>query len=128
MKVAGKYKRVTILLLLFACIIKLQAQELHRTWKNPLAIEFGDPFILYDSLSGRYYMYGTGGGAVNGFAAYSSANLADWKYEGQVYSGKSAGSWGTGDFWAPEVYACNGKFYMFYSAQWKDNPKNELEN
>ncbi|VTQ06951.1 Uncharacterised protein [Sphingobacterium daejeonense] len=28
-------------------------------------------------------------------------------------------SWGTKDFWAPEVYKWNDKFYLFYSAHWK---------
>lgn len=51
-----------------------------------------------------------------------------WKEEGQVYQGNTDDSWGIGDFWAPEVYEVNGKYYMFFSAQWKENPTNELEN
>lgn len=95
--------------------------------KNPLEIKFGDPFILYDKVSDRYYMYGTGG-VPNGFKAYSSKDLVTWKDEGQVYSADQQNAWGTKDFWAPEVYAVNGKYYMFYSAHWKENPNNELEN
>jgi beta-xylosidase len=33
-----------------------------------------------------------------------------------------------GAYWAPEVYEVKGKYYMFYSAQWKENPTNETEN
>lgn len=95
--------------------------------KNPLDIKFGDPFILYDKKSDRYYMYGTGG-VPNGFKAYSSNDLINWKDEGQVYSADQEKGWGTKDFWAPEVYAVNGKYYIFYSAHWKENPHNELEN
>src|ERR1044072_3284771 len=96
------------------------------TYKNPLPVAFGDPYVLQDSVT--YYMYGTGGGAKNGFASYSSTDLVNWKFEGQVYYGNNENGWGTGDYWAPEVFKRNGKYYMFYSAQWKDNPTNELEN
>lgn len=84
--------------------------------------------------NGKYYMYGTGGGARNGFAAYSSTDLVNWKNEGQVYFASNANGWSDstaawgGAYWAPEVYQYHGKFYMFYSAQWKNNPNKELEN
>ncbi|MEJ7738211.1 MAG: glycoside hydrolase family 43 protein [Chitinophagaceae bacterium] len=96
-------------------------------YKNPLPVNFGDPYILYDD-NGRYYMYGTGGGARDGFSAYSSADLANWKYEGQVYTGNTPDSWTMHSFWAPEVYKVKSKYYMFFSAQWKNNPTKELEN
>ncbi|MGO1244917.1 MAG: glycoside hydrolase family 43 protein [Sphingobacterium sp.] len=94
---------------------------------NPLDVAFGDPFVIYDDDSDTYYMYGTGGVA-NGFMAYSSKDLKNWEKRGQVYSSDQEKSWGTKDFWAPEVYKRNGKFYIFYSAHWKENPNNELEN
>ena len=96
------------------------------TYKNPLPVAFGDPYVLQDGIT--YYMYGTGGGAEKGFASYSSTDLINWKFEGQVYYGNNENGWGTGDYWAPEVYKRNGRYYMFYSAQWKENPTNELEN
>jgi len=98
------------------------------TYKNPLPVSFGDPYVLYDAASKLYYMYGTGGGAKDGFAAYSSPDLANWKKEGQVFYSNTPESWGIGDFWAPEVYAVKGKYYLFYSAQWRENPTQELEN
>lgn len=102
------------------------------TYTNPLPVQFGDPYVLY--TGGTYYMYGTGGGADKGFAAYSSKDLVQWKPEGQVYFHNNANGWSDpnaawgGAYWAPEVYERNGKFYLFYSAQWKDNPGNEEEN
>ncbi len=93
---------------------------------NPLSVQFGDPFIIYAS-DGKYYMYGTTGG-VNGFKTYSSENLQDWHDEGIVYQGATPESWGIDCFWAPEVYERNNKFYLWYSANWKYNPTNELEN
>lgn len=109
-----------------------QAATTNMTFSNPLDVQLGDPYVLH--TGGTYYMYGTGGGAEKGFSAYSSKDLVHWRPEGQVYfhdnsNGWSdpAASWG-GAYWAPEVYEVNGKFYMFYSAQWKVNPTHEEEN
>jgi GH43 family beta-xylosidase len=96
------------------------------TYSNPLSVAFGDPFIL-SAADGKYYMYGTGGTA-KGFVAYSSDNLVDWHPEGEVYSGNQPDSWTVKNYWAPEVYETNGKYYMFFSADWKENPTGELEN
>jgi beta-xylosidase len=102
------------------------------TFSNPLPVQFGDPYVLF--TGGRYYMYGTGGGADKGFAAYSSTDLVNWKPEGQVYFHDNKNGWSDpeaswgGAYWAPEVYEVSGKFYLFYSAQWKENPAKEVEN
>lgn len=102
------------------------------TYQNPLPVEFGDPYVL-QVKGGKYYMYGTGG-AKNGFAAYSSSDLVHWKNEGQVYYASNKNGWSdsttawNGAYWAPEVYEHNGRFYIFYSAQWKENPQHDLEN
>ena len=117
-------------------VINVQAQKKVQknqgNYSNPLKVQFGDPYVLY--TNGMYYMYGTGGGAREGFAAYSSKDLVNWKTEGQVYFANNPNGWSDTTspwgraLWAPEVYEVNGKFYMFYSAQWKENPTKELEN
>lgn len=111
-----------IALSLFSCIKKENAISL----TNPLNVEFGDPFILH-ATDGKYYMYGTSGN-LNGFKTYSSTNLTDWVDEGLIYTGANDSSWTVDCFWAPEVYEKNGKYYLFFSANWKENPTNELEN
>jgi len=93
---------------------------------NPVNIQFGDPFILKAS-DGTFYMYGTTDG-LKGFKAYSSKNLEDWNDEGVVYQGANEESWAVSCFWAPEVYERNSKYYLWYSANWKNNPTNEDEN
>jgi len=92
---------------------------------NPLDIRFGDPFILAAS-DGRYYMYGTS--LADGFEAYSSDNLRDWTPCGQVYQGGGEEQWNLDCFWAPEVYERQGKYYLFYSANDRNNPTHEAEN
>lgn len=129
------FKKILMSNGMIACILftscmqspKNNVQSEPLTYTNPLPVQFGDPYILLASDS-IYYMYGTGGGAKDGFCAYSSSDLVNWKHEGQVFQGNIPGSWGTANFWAPEVYERNGKYYMLYSADWNVNPTNELEN
>lgn len=136
-------KNASLLLLFLTCagvafsFGQVAQPAAHKTTKatftNPLPVAFGDPYVLYVK-GDRYYMYGTGAGAKNGFSAYSSTDLVNWKEEGQVYFHDNKNGWSdpnaewNGAYWAPEVYEVNGKFYMFYSAQWKENPTKELEN
>ena len=102
------------------------------TFSNPLPVPLGDPYLLH--TQGTYYLYGTGGGADKGFVAYSSKDMVNWKQEGRVYFHDNPQGWSdptakwSGAYWAPEVYAVKGKFYLFYSAQWKVNPAHEEEN
>lgn len=120
-------KKIACLALMFYC-----AESFAQTYKNPLPVAFGDPYVLQVKGSG-YYMYGTGG-AKSGFAAYSSDDLVNWKKEGQVWWASNKNGWSDstaawdGAYWAPEVYEVKGKFYIFYSAQWKENPTKEMEN
>ena len=73
-------------------------------------VPLGDPFIMLHG--GVYYAYGTHSG--EGIEVYTSNDLLTWKYEGIALNKKD--SWADRWFWAPEIYAVNGKFYMYYSA------------
>lgn len=92
---------------------------------NPLPIKFGDPFVLRAS-DGRYYMYGTS--LSDGYEAFVSDDLQTWDSIGRVYQGAQEGQWNESCFWAPEVYERDGKYYMFYSANDRNNPNHEEEN
>lgn len=113
-------------IILNSCTVNSSQSNQSILHSNPLPVAFGDPFILSAS-DGKYYMYGTGV-VEKGFAAYSSDNLVDWHFEGEVYSGNQPNSWTVKNYWAPEVYEFDGVYYMFFSADWKVNPTNELEN
>lgn len=121
-----KKKRIFVLILMVVTLFSCVNKENTAIITNPLNVTFGDPFILHAS-DGKYYMYGTSDN-LNGFRVYSSENLAEWKDEGQIYAGANDSSWTVDSFWAPEVYERNGKYYLFFSANWKENPTNELEN
>lgn len=102
------------------------AVQAQAVFSNPLPVKLGDPFVLKTS-SGNYYLYGTGGVA-DGFKAYSSDDLVHWRDEGRVFQGAQAGQWCAANFWAPETFEHDHKFYIFYSADWRRNPNHEKEN
>ena len=58
----------------------------------------------------------------------STAILKNWTDEGHIYQGNTQSSWCVAKFWAPEMYEINGRFYLLFSAGWRENPSNELEN
>lgn len=125
------YKSITLTLCLMAslaltsCISYKYEKNYTLSWSNPLPLKFGDPFLLHAS-DGKYYMYGTS--LEDGFEAYVSDSLSNWQPCGKVYQGGQADQWNVDCFWAPEVYERDGKYYMFFSANYKENPTNEGEN
>lgn len=104
-------KKINVLILfavLFACFCPASAQQ---------PVEFGDPFILNDH--GTYYLYGTFD-AQKGIKVFRSKDLKKWT--GPV--GASGGFalmkgdvWGNTNFWAPEVYRFDNRYYMFFSVE-----------
>lgn len=76
----------------------------------------GDPFILL--WKGKYYAYGTS--SPNGIVVYESTDLRSWKVPESAKNGLALDKkdvWGEKWFWAPEVYASGGKFYLYFSAE-----------
>jgi beta-xylosidase len=126
MKHISLFFALVLLLCINTCLLQAQTNtaKAGTTFSNPLPIQVGDPYVLF--TNGTYYLYGTGG--KDGFPAYKSADLVNWQSLGQVYTADSLTSFGIGAFWAPEVYEVNNKYFMFFSAQWRKNPANELEN
>ncbi len=116
--------RIIVAILSIISLQNTNAQPVEKVYTNPLPVKLGDPYVLY--TNGTYYIYGTG--SSTGFPAYKSTDLVHWQSLGQVYTRDSLKSFGIGSFWAPEVYKVKDKFYMFFSAQWRNNPTNELEN
>lgn len=76
------------------------------------AIHVGDPFAL--KVDSAYYLYGTRN-TNTGFQVYRSSNLQQWDSLGYAYT-RTEESWGERAFWAPEVLAYRGKYYLTYSA------------
>jgi beta-xylosidase len=49
-----------------------------------------------------------------------SRDLINWRHAGAVFSNRPA--WSVGNFWAPEIYAERGRYFVFYTARKKDGP------
>lgn len=90
--------------------------------KNPVPImHIGDPYILY--YHETYYLYATS--HFKGYYCWKSYNLSDWEEPVVCYQATEK-SFGNTCFWAPEVYEFDGRFYMYYTAQWKKYEEEEL--
>ncbi|MDP0499189.1 MAG: glycoside hydrolase family 43 protein [Verrucomicrobiota bacterium JB022] len=80
-------------------------------------LQIRDPFVLPLPARGEYLLYGTTdrnawSGPGTGFDAYRSRDLQHW--EGPIPAFRPpAGFWATTQFWAPEVHAYGGRYYMF---------------
>ena len=78
-------------------------------------IRMRDPFIL-EAAAGEFVLFGTSdenvwGGPATGFDCYTSSDLEHW--EGPIAAFRPpAGFWADTQFWAPEVYALDGRFFM----------------
>ena len=87
---------------------------------NPILPEFhADPEILYDRKTNRYYIYSTTDGHPGWggwyFTCFSSADLAEWRYEGVALDLPKQTKWARGNAWAPAAIERNGKYYLYYS-------------
>ena len=100
-------------------------KKMIEMYQNPLPITgIGDPFVLRAS-DGMYYMYATS--ADDGFKCWKSADIIHWEDCGYCYRADET-CWGLKCFWAPECYEIDGKYWLFYSADDRVNPTDELEN
>lgn len=78
-------------------------------------IRIRDPFIL--NTGAGYVLFGTTdanlwGGPGTGFDCYTSDDLEQWNGPIPAFR-PPTGFWGTTQFWAPEVHAYQGRFFMF---------------
>lgn len=81
---------------------------------NPRNVkDIGDPYVLVEN--GAYHVFATGGPL--GFFHWGSDDLVSFERTKALQKAK----WASGDYWAPEVYAWQGRYVMFYTARWKEN-------
>ncbi len=81
-----------------------------NTEPNKVGNQIGDPYIM--KYNGVYYLY-----AVSYSITYcwSSRDLINWDFYGDVMAGKPADNPAYDNLYAPEVYYIDGKFYMYGS-------------
>lgn len=80
------------------------------------SIRIRDPFI-YERAPGSFVLFGTTdenvwGGPSTGFDCYTSTDLREWEGPYPAFR-PPEGFWGDTQFWAPEVHAHDGLFFLF---------------
>lgn len=102
---------------------KMNGKAGHRkmSWVKLQEIIMRDPFILTDRKQNCYFLYGTDmmtcDGAANVdpcFLCYVSEDLENF-YGPYIVFEPEKGFWGVKNYWAPEVYEYEGKYYMLAS-------------
>ncbi|MGB7160914.1 MAG: glycoside hydrolase family 43 protein [Tepidisphaeraceae bacterium] len=112
-----KFQRSLILALLLAVLPATLTRAsdapptTRPTYQNPLDIEIADPFIFREG--GTYYLYGTAAG--DGLFVWTSADLVNWTNRGHAFK-RTPDTWSRRDFWAPELFKHDGKYYLHFTA------------
>ena len=94
------------------------------TYTNPIINQgLADPNIKYEN--GFYYLLATGKALDNRYIPiYRSKDLVSWEFvRGAVERGGKT-DWNYRNFWAPEVYKIDNKFYLYYTASPEESPAN----
>lgn len=81
-----------------------------KSYTNPVYENSPDPYIL--KSDGVYYLYATTD-PFEGYSVSSSTDLVNWQHLG--FCARKGDIYGNSDFWAPEVYKYNNRYYMLYS-------------
>jgi arabinan endo-1,5-alpha-L-arabinosidase len=80
-------------------------------------IQMRDPYVLRQDDERCYYLYGSTDkniwtGKATGFDVYKSADLEAWEGPFPAFR-PDEDFWADTNYWAPEVHAYRGKYYMF---------------
>ncbi|HEV2762573.1 MAG TPA: family 43 glycosylhydrolase, partial [Pyrinomonadaceae bacterium] len=87
---------------------------------NPvIAGDFPDPSVI--RVGADYYATTTTGGWAPHFPILHSRDLVNWRVKAYVFRRKPA--WARGDFWAPEIIADRGRFFVYYTARRDEGPR-----
>jgi len=124
MKAYSKYPLLNLLRAMLCAFALVFVGSLQSVFAEPPS---HDPSTIIRNTDGRYWIFTTGNG-VWAMSA-SNSNFTDWRADNTVFTPGTWPSWinnyvtgFTGGFWAPDVIAMNGKFYLYYSCAGQGAP------
>ena len=101
--------------ILFALVCNVSAQN-KATYTNPVvAGDYPDPSVI--RVGKDFYATATSSEWSPEFPILHSTDLVNWEIVGDVFPRRP--EWSVGNYWAPEIWQDNGKFYVFYVARKK---------
>ncbi|HEX8265565.1 MAG TPA: family 43 glycosylhydrolase [Pyrinomonadaceae bacterium] len=118
MHLTKKYSRFSqiLLVVLFSAICVFGQRA---TYTNPVqAGDYPDPSVI--RVGKDYYATATSSEWGPEFPILHSRDLVNWNIVGVVFPKRP--DWSVGNYWAPEIWQENGKFYIWYVARRKDGP------
>lgn len=88
-------------------------------YTNPvLAGDYPDPSVI--RVGDVYWATATSSEWAPEYPLLRSTDLVNWEIAGTVFP--QAPAWTAGNYWAPEIWHENGKFFVYYVARKKDGP------
>ncbi len=92
-----------------------------QTYTNPVwTKDFPDPFVL--EYRRKFYAYATETVGFPGIQVMESSDLVHWAHKGVAFTPP----WATEHYWAPEVFAYKGQFFLTYSALNPQTKKHDI--
>ena len=102
-----------LMLLWLVSLTSISAQK-SAIYTNPvIAGDYPDPSVI--RVGKDYYATATSSEWAPEFQILHSTELVNWEIVGEVFPKRP--EWSTGNYWAPEIWQENGKFYIFYVAR-----------
>jgi len=94
--------------------------------KKTNEIQIRDPYVVPVEAEQKYYLFGSTDaniwGQGTGFDVYVSSDLEQWEGPKPVFRPED-GFYSEENFWAPEVYSYQGRYYMFATFRRRENGK-----
>jgi xylan 1,4-beta-xylosidase len=95
------------------------ASKAAASYSNPvLAGDYPDPSVI--RVGRDYWATATTSQWAPIFPLLHSTDLVNWESRGAVF--QTPPSWSAGSYWAPEISADGGRFFVYYTARKKEGP------
>ena len=93
---------------LFSAAALCAGEEAGKSYKRS-EMRVRDPFVFADKKTNFYYMHANDNS--QGLKVYRSKDLENWEFLGRSFTPDSD-FWGKADFWAPDMFERDGKYYV----------------